>query len=498
MTATTNFLAADLGASSGRVVQGAWDGTRFSLHELHRFANGPATVLGHQHWDVLRIWEEIKAGITRYAAQGSDAPAGIGVDTWGVDFGLLDCKGCLLGNPYHYRDGRTNGVPTIVHQLVPFDRLFARTGIQFMQINTIYQLASMAQARDPQLASADIMLMMPDLFNYWLTGRKAGEYTIASTSELLDARKRTWATDVATRLGIPAGILPPLVMPGAVLGPLLPDVAADCGLTATVPVIAVGCHDTASAVAAVPELDLHSVYISSGTWSLMGVEIPEPIINAQALALNVTNEGGVNNTIRLLKNIGGLWPLQECRRQWQSEGHSYSWDELVALGAEAQPFRCLIDPDAPDFLNPGKMVSAIRAYCQRTGQPQPESVGAVVRCCLESLALKYRCVMDGLQQLTGRTFRKVLIVGGGSQNRLLSQFAADACGVPVITGPVEATALGSVMLQAVATGHLANIAEGRAAIAASFPRQTFEPRAGAAWQEALGRFCRLLDTANVA
>lgn len=489
---TTNFLAADLGASSGRVLQGAWDGARFSLRELHRFTNGPVSVLGCQHWDVLRMWEEIKTGLAAYAAQNGEPLAGIGVDTWGVDFGLLDKNGRLLGNPYHYRDARTNGVPDIVHRTVPFSAMFERTGIQFMQINTVYQLASMVHSQEPQLAAADMLLMMPDLFHYWLTGRKAGEYTIASTSQMLDARTRAWATDLVASLGIPTAILPPLVLPGAVLGDLRADVAAAVGLARPAPVIATGSHDTASAVAAVPELDDHSVYISSGTWSLMGVALPQPVINQQSLAFNATNEGGVGGTIRVLKNIGGLWPLQECRRQWRREGQSYSWDDLVALAACARPFVSFIDPDAPAFLNPRSMVDAISAYCTGTGQPQPESVGAVVRCCLESLALKYRIVMDGLQALTGRRFARILIVGGGSQNKLLSQLAADACGIPVVAGPVEATALGNIMVQAVATGHLAGIAEGRAAIAASFPRQTFEPQATAGWVDALARFQKLL------
>ncbi len=492
MTATINFLAVDLGASSGRVLLGKWDGARFALHELHRFANGPVSVLGRQHWDVLRMWEDIKTGLARYAAQSGEPLAGIGVDTWGVDFGLLDKSGRLLGNPYHYRDARTNGVPDIVHKTVPYARMFRQTGIQFMPINTLYQLSSMVQAHDPQLDAADMLLMMPDLFHYWLTGRKVGEYSIASTSQMLDARSRSWATDLAASLGIPTHILPQLVSPGTVLGNLRADVMADCGFVHPAPVIATGSHDTANAVAAVPELDTHSVYISSGTWSLMGVEIPEPIINEQSLAFNVTNEGGVGNTIRLLKNIGGLWLLQECRRQWQHEGHEYSWDDLLALAAQARPFTSLVDPDAPDFLNPGNMVAAIGAYCRRTQQPQPESVGAVVRCCLESLALKYRWVLQGLEKLTGRRFDKALIVGGGSQNKLLSRFAADACELPVIAGPVEATALGNIMMQAVATGHLGSIAAGRQAIAASFPRQTFEPHPSAAWSDAFNRLGGLL------
>jgi len=492
MSHTANFLAVDLGASSGRVLLGRWDGTRFALQELHRFADGPVNVLGHLHWDVLRMWEEIKTGLARYTAQAGGPLAGIGVDTWGVDFALFDKNGRLLGNPYHYRDSRTNGVPDIVHKNVPFSRMFEQTGIQFMQINTVYQLCSMVQSKEPQLAMADMLLMMPDLFHYWLTGRKAGEYTIASTSQMLDARSRQWATDLTDLLGIPTRILPPLVPPGTVLDNLRPEVMADAGFPTPVPVIATGSHDTANAVAAVPDLDLHSVYISSGTWSLMGVELPEPVINEQSLSFNVTNEGGVANTIRLLKNISGLWMLQESRRQWQHEGHEYTWDDLLALAAQAEPFRSLVDPDAPDFLNPGNMVAAIRSICQRSGQPQPESVGQVVRCCLESLALKYRLGIEGLERLTGRRFSKMLIVGGGSQNKLLCQFAADCCERPVVAGPVEATALGNIMMQAVATGHLGDIATGRKAIAASFQRQTFEPHPSAAWSDAYARFGKLL------
>jgi len=488
---TANFLAIDLGASSGRVVLGRWDGRCFALQELHRFANGPVTVLGHMYWDILRQWDEIKTGLAKYTAQVGEPLAGIAVDTWGVDFGLLDKNGRLLGNPYHYRDARTDGIPNLVHQRVPFSRMFQVTGIQFMQINTVYQLFSMVQTGEPQLAMADMMLMMPDIFHYWLTGRKVGEYTIASTSQMLDARSRQWATGLVAELGIPTAILPPLVSPGTILGDLRRDVMADAGFTRPVPVVATGSHDTANAVAAVPDLDAHSVYISSGTWSLMGVEIPEPIINEDALALNVTNEGGVANTIRLLKNIAGLWLLQESRRQWQREGYDYSWDDLMVQAAQAEPFRSLIDPDAADFLNPGNMPAAIRAYCRRTGQPEPETIGAVVRCCLESLALRYRAVLDGLERLTGRRLQKILIVGGGSQNRLLSQFAADACERPVIAGPVEATALGNLMMQAVATSHLDNITTGRQAIAASFPRQTFAPHPSPAWHEAAARFAHL-------
>ncbi len=492
MSQTGHYIAIDLGASSGRVMLGRWDGARFQLEELHRFANGPVNILGHWYSDVLRLWTEIKTGLTRYAAQYDIPLAGIGLDTWGVDYGLLDRAGNLLGNPYHYRDSRTNGILEHAFARVPRRRIFEETGNQFIQFNTLFQLYSMVLSADPQLAAADTLLMLPDLFHYWLTGRKACEYTIASTSQMLASRERTWATSLLTALGIPARILPPLVAPGTNLGDLLPDVMNETGLRRPVPVIAVASHDTASAVAAIPDLDADSAYISSGTWSLMGIEVGQPIITDETLALNFTNEGGIANTIRFLKNITGLWLIQESQRHWQREGQAYTWDDLLALADEAQPFRSLVDPDAPDFLSPGDMPAAIRAYCQRTGQPVPESVGALVRCCLESLALKYRLVFDSLERLAGHRLHTIRIVGGGSQNHRLCQFTADACERPVVAGPTEATALGNIMVQAIATGHLPDVASGRRAIAASVQRRCFEPQASAAWQDAFARFRTLL------
>jgi rhamnulokinase len=492
MTHTTNFIAIDLGASNGRVLLGRWDGSRFDLHELHRFANGPVNVLGSLHWNVLQLWSEIKTGLARYAQQWNEPLAGIGLDTWGVDYALLDRAGRLLGNPYHYRDARTDGMVQRAFELVGRDAIFDATGIQFMQLNTLYQLLSMVERRDPQLLAAERLLMLPDLFHYWLTGRQVAEYTIASTSQMLDARSRVWAAGLLASLGIPADILPRVVMSGAVLGELRPEVVDETGLRHAPPVIAVGSHDTASAVAAVPGLDARSAYISSGTWSLVGVETPQPVIDQRALALNFTNEGGASGNIRLLKNVTGLWLLQESRRQWQRAGHDYSWGELMALAAAAPPFGSLIDPDAREFASPGDMPAAIRAYCRRSGQPEPDSVGAVVRCCLESLALKARWVIEALESLLGHPLETIRIVGGGSQNALLAQWTADACQRPVVAGPVEATALGNLMVQAIAAGHLADVAAGRQAVAASVELHAFEPGPAEPWQEAWGRFQGLL------
>lgn len=490
--ATTNFIAMDLGASNGRVLAGLWDGERFELEELHRFPNGPVNVAGHLYTDALRLWTEIKAGLASYAGRFQVPPYGISVNTWGVNYALLDKAGQLLGNPYHYRDNRTNGIPQLTYERVPAGEVYQQTGLQTLPFNTVFQLHSMVLAGDAQLDVADRMLMLPDLFNYWLTGEKAGEYTIASTSQMLDCRERRWATGLLERLGIPTRILPDIVCPGTVLATMRPDVLAEAGLGPAFPVIAGASHDTASAVAAIPALDARSAYISSGTWNLVGMELADPIITEQALAMNFTNEGGVGNTIRFLRNIPGLWLLQESRRQWQNEGRDYNWDELLQLAAQAAPFRSLVVPEAAEFLAPGNMPVAVRDFCARTGQLTPESAGQIARCCLESLALRSRWAIDVLESLSGRKIEIIRIVGGGCQNRMFCQFTADACGRPVVTGPVEAAALGSVMMQAIATGHLPDIAAGRQAIAASVTQQCYEPCRGDSWQEAYARFEKLV------
>lgn len=495
--ATANFLAADLGASNGRLLLARFDGNRFELDVLHRFGNGVMPILGQYHWDVLRLYAELLAGLARYVQKEGATVAGIGVDTWGVDFGLLDSAGRLLGNPVGYRDSRTDGIPEALCRAVPKEQVFALVGTHFRQFNTLFQLYAMQQQGDPQLGFARTLLFVPDLLNYWLTGRKAAEYTIASTSMMLHARERRWVTELLERLALPTALLPELIAPGTELGRLLPAVAAETGLAATTPVLAVASHDTAAAVAAVPGLDANSVYISSGTWSLTGAEIAQPILTPEALRYDFTNEGGVGGTIRFLQNFTGLWLLQACQAQWQREGQTWSWEQLMAEAQRAPAFGCLVDPDAHDFFAPGNMPAAIRSWAARTGQPAPDSVGAFVRCCLESLALNTRYGIEVLQEVTGRQpgsaagpFAVIRIVGGGSQNRLLNQWIADACRRDVVAGPVEATALGNVMMQAIATGHLASIAEGRAAIGASVPLERFEPGAEAGWDEAYARFLK--------
>jgi rhamnulokinase len=485
MTHSLNFLSIDLGASSGRVLLARWDGARFDLQELHRFPNGAVNVMGHLQWDVLRLWSEIKDGIARYAAQFDQPLAGIGVDTWGVDFALLDRAGRLLGNPYCYRDSRADGMMEKVFQRASRAEIFSQTGLQFMPINTLFQLYSLVEADDPLLGIADTMLLMPDLFHYWLTGRQVAEYTIASTTQMLHCGSRAWASDLLNRVGVPMRLLPPLIHPGNLIGELRGEIIRETNLKNAAPVIAVGSHDTASAVVAVPSLDEHSAYISSGTWSLVGVEIPAPILDERALRLNFTNEGGVNNTIRLLKNVSGLWLLQECRRHWGDAG----WDEVIAHAEKAAPLKSLIDPDAADFLNPADMPEAIRSCCRRVGEPEPDSAGAMVRCCLESLALKYRWVIESLESLTGREVKTIRIVGGGSQNKLLCQFTADASGRVVVAGPVEATALGNALVQAMALKQVASLAEARAVSLASASTEIFTPSQNekTKWDEGYGR-----------
>jgi rhamnulokinase len=492
MKTTGNFLAVDLGASVGRVLNGLWDGTRFEVHEVHRFSNTSVQVLRSLHWDALRLWAEVKEGLALYHREYRAAPVGIGLDAWGVDFALLDKSGRLVGNPYSYRDTRTTRMPDAVFAHVPKEELFRQTGIQPWQINTLFQLYSMVRNADPQLKVAETLLMLPDLFSYWLSGEKSVEFTEGTTSGMLRTASSEWASELLTRLEVPVTILPAVVKPGTILAPLAGEVAQETGFETAPPVIAVAAHDTASAVAAIPGLDANSVFISSGTWSLMGVETDAPVPTPEALALGFTNEGGVGHKVLLLRNITGLWLLQQCMRRRQREGVELSWELLMGMAEQAPAFRSVVDPDAKDFVAPDDMVEAIRGYCQRTGQPLPDSLGAVARCCLESLSLRYRWVLEALETLTRRSLSTIRVVGGGCQNRLLCQFTADACRRPVVAGPVEASALGNIMVQAVATGHLAHIEDGRRSIAASCEQAVFEPRAGTGWDEAYQRFWSLI------
>jgi len=470
----SHYLAFDLGAESGRAMLGTLEGGRLEIEELHRFANTPVRVFDALYWDTLRLWHEIQRGL---AIAGRGAPGarrltldGIGIDTWGVDFGLLGADGALADNPRHYRDARTNGVMEKVFSVVPRAEVFAQTGIQFMQLNSLYQLYALKLAGSPALGAACTLLFMPDLLNYWLTGVARAELTIASTSQFYDPRAKTWARELLERLGLPTGILPEIVAPGTRLGPLLDSVSGPAGLDA-VPVYATGCHDTASAVAAVPAEGANWCYISSGTWSLMGAELDEPVINERALAENLTNEIGAAGKVRFLKNIAGLWLLQECRRAWALEGAEYSYDELVRLAAEAGPARAAIDVDA--FLEPGDMPRKIADHCRARGQRPPQTPGEFTRTILENLAERYRQVLESLELAAGRRFEAIHIVGGGSRNTLLNQLVADATGRTVIAGPSEATAIGNVLIQAIGAGELAGLEEARGVVRRSFGVVTY-------------------------
>jgi rhamnulokinase len=488
MKATRNFLAIDLGASSGRVSAGLWDGEHFELRELNRFANAHVSVESGLHWDVLRMWSEIKQGMLHYKGKYLNTLAGIGVDAWGVDFALLDRAGRHAGNPYSHRDARTNGTLPGVFARVTEAELFRETGVQSWQINTLFQLFSMVESVDPQLAIAHTLLMMPDLFSYWLSGVKSAEFTDATTSEMLRRGSRNWAVDLLSRLKIPVHILPPIVEPGTVIGGLRSKITAEMGFASAPPVIATASHDTASAVAAIPGIDANSAFISSGTWSLMGVEVSAPITTEEARLLGFTNEGGFDGSVLLLRNITGLWLLQECMRQWRRKGVDYTWDQLLSLANRATPFRSLVDPDATEFTSPDDMIGAVQDFCRQTGQPAPENEGEVALCCLESLSLRYRSVLDSLEKITERRLETIRVVGGGSQNRLLCQLTANACGRMLIAGPVEASSLGNIMLQAVATGDVSSLEEGRRRIAASVQQSVFEPSSSDAWEESYHRF----------
>lgn len=482
----SKFLAFDLGAESGRAVVGHLNEGRLSLEVIHRFPNGPVRVGDSLFWDVLRLWSEVKAGLALAVKQYPDILS-VGLDTWGVDFALLDKDDVLLGNPYHYRDRRTDGMMEVAFERVPRAEIYEVTGIQFIQLNTLYQLLAMAQADATALEVAQTFLTMPDLLNFWLSGRKVNEFTIATTTQCYDPRAGNWAYDMLQRLGIPTGMFGPIVPPGTVLGPLRPSVQEETGASA-IPVVATATHDTGSAVAAVPATGKDYIYLSSGTWSLMGIESQIPLINEDMLNFNLTNEGGYGGTFRVLKNIMGLWLVQECRREWAREGHEYGYDELTRMAADAPAFGPLVWVDDPRFLPPGEMPARIQAFCRESGQAVPQTRGEIVRCVLESLALEYRWVAESLDRLSGRRLDTIHIIGGGSQNRLLNQLTADATGRTVIAGPVEATAIGNLLVQAIALGEIGSLEEGRRIVARSFDVERFEPANTAGWDDAYQRY----------
>jgi rhamnulokinase len=484
---TREYLAFDLGAQSGRAMLGRFRDGALELHEVCRFANEPVRQNGSVQWDILRIWLEMKRGLARVSDHRFES---IGVDGWGVDYALIGERGNLLENPYHYRDARNDGMMDAVFDRVSRERIYAVTGIQFLQINTLFQLFAACRFTPQLIDAAHALVTIPDLLNYWLTGRLCAEYTNATTTQFVDAAKRTWATKMIEEVGLPARLLTTIVQPGTVVGTLKPDVSSALAGT---PVIAPACHDTASAVASV-DAKGHTAFISSGTWSLLGTELPAPIITTTARDLNFTNEGGVGGTIRFLKNITGLWLLQSCRQSWAAGGEDHQYEELLAAAADPRlAFQSLFDPDHHMFLNPASMPETIREYCRQTGQPEPAAPAAITRAILESLAFKYRMVLESLERLTGVSIEVIRIVGGGSRHQLLNQLTADATRRAVIAGPVEATALGNIAMQMVATGAVGSIADARCAIERSFPVQRYEPSQPDRWDAEYRRFQEYME-----
>lgn len=487
------YLGIDIGAESGRVMAGLWDGKRIELQELHRFANGGVMINGSLRWNVVGLWNEIQNGLALAAKRFGKSIRSIGADTWGVDYVLLSKTGELLGLPFHYRDSRTRGMFQRAFGRMPREEIFAATGLQFMEINTLYQLLALQKNSPELLDAAETFLMMPDYLHYCLSGARVSEFTIATTSQCVNPKKRAWDNTLLERMGLPAKMFPEIVPPGSRIGTLHPELAGRLGMEG-VHVVAPAAHDTGSAVAGVPSQHTGKsnwAYLSSGTWSLLGVEIQDALLSPRVLDLNFTNEGGVDGTYRLLKNIMGLWLLQQCRRSFAANGRDLSYEQLAQLASEAPAFRSFVNPDDSRFLNPADMPKAIQEYCRETDQPVPETEGQFARCILESLALTYAEVLDGLEQLTGNKIDVLHIVGGGSRNKWLNTFTANASNRTVIAGPVEATVLGNLLVQARSQGEIHSLNDIRAVVRASGEVTQIEPTQASAWQDARGRFAEL-------
>lgn len=481
-------LAFDFGASSGRAMLGTFDGEKITIEEVHRFSNDPVILHKTMYWDILRLMHEIKQGLIK--AKGHNFES-IGIDTWGVDFGLLDKKGYLLENPVHYRDIRTQGMLETSFEKIAKERFYEITGNQFMELNTVFQLLSLVKERPELLERVDKILLMPDLLNYLLTGNKVTEYSIASTTQLLDAKNRVWSDEVLEQLGIPKDILTEIVKTGTRVGTLSEEITNELEIH-NAEVIAVAGHDTQSAMVAVPAKEEDFIFLSCGTWSLLGTELDEPIIDEKSKAYNITNEGGYDDKVSFLKNIIGLWLIQESRRQWIREGKEYSFAELEKEAANAKPLRCFIDPDAPEFVAPGNIPKRIQAFCQRTGQEVPQTIGEIVRCIDESLALKYRVALEEIKDCTNKNYETIYIVGGGNQSQLLCQMTANACKCSVVAGSSEATVLGNMIIQFITRGIIKDIKTAREIISQSDEIKYYQNKDEQAWDEAYERFKEVL------
>jgi len=491
------YLAVDLGASGGRVLAGRVTPTGIELDELHRFPNGGIKQGKRLVWNLLGLWDQVCEGLAKGAAKYGTRIKSVGVDTWGVDYVLLDNNQDVVGPCFHYRDARTRGMMEQAFGRVSRHDIFQETGLQFMEINTVYQLFSMRVEQSPLLDIAERFMMVPDYFHWQLSGEITNEYTNASTTQLLNAESGRWSQMMTSELEIPGHLFSNPIQPGTGLGAITHEIAERTGLNPGVQVVVPATHDTGSAVLAVPADSFAAehpdwCYISCGTWSLFGAELARPRINDMCQKFNFTNEGGVAGSIRLLKNIAGLWIVQQCRAQWRREGHDWSWDHLIQLAEQAAPMESIIDSDDPSLAAPANMPEAIREYCKRTSQVPPQSEGEVIRCALESLALRYRLVLDYLEQLSGNPFKTIHMVGGGVQNRMLCQLAADACQRVVVAGPVEATALGNVMMQAIGGGDLSSIDQARHLVRSASDVREYHPRRGGRWEEGFQRLKHLV------
>ncbi|HKJ78321.1 MAG TPA: rhamnulokinase [Prolixibacteraceae bacterium] len=485
-----NLLAFDLGASSGRAILGTLQNNRLRLTEIHRFTNQMAKIHGSYYWNIYNLFEELKTGLKKCVSEHGIQPDSIGIDTWGVDYALVDSEGRISGLPFAYRDSRTNNSMEQFFKQLPKEETYRLSGIQFMQFNTLFQLFSSVNEKSSSLKNAESLLYMPDALNFLFTGIQKNEYTIASTSQMLKPGKPEYEPILLKAAAIPANLLAEIVQPGTILGNVLPEIKEQTGCD-NLPCVAVASHDTASAVVAVPAEKGNWAYLSSGTWSLLGIESPAPIVNEQALEMNFTNEGGAEGTTRFLKNIMGMWLIQECKRVWDTEQKT-SWQEIVELSDQEEPFKCLINPDDPAFLNPGDMPKAIRNFCHKTGQHVPLNNGGIARCIYDSLALKYKFTIGQIETITGKKIERLHIIGGGANNKMMNQLTADATGITVFAGPTEATAIGNLMMQAKAAGQVDSLKNIRSVVKNSFEVTAYRPSSQLDWESAYKKFKQLL------
>jgi len=485
------FLGFDLGASSGRAMLGTLTENKLELTEIHRFVNQMQLINGHYHWNIFSLFNELKTGLKKCVKEYGIQPESIGIDTWGVDFVHLNKEGLILSLPFAYRDSRTNTSMDDLFQVVPQQEVYAQTGIQFMQFNSLFQLFSMVKDQSSLLDITDSILFMPDALNYLFSGVKKSEFSIASTSQMIVPGTCSWNTELLEKAGIPTDIFNEIILPGTILGNIQNEVAQETG-SKSVPVIAVAAHDTGSAIVAVPSTEKNFVYLSSGTWSIMGIESLHPIISEQTRQLNFTNEGGVDGTTRFLKNIMGMWLIQEVQRIWEGEGTKYSWPEMVELARKSEPFKFLVNPDDSMFLNPRDMVQAVRDFCYQTAQGTPQNHGETIRCIYDSLALKYRYTLEQIRDVSNNPIEVINIIGGGANNHFLNQLTADATGLRVVAGPTEATAIGNIMIQAKALGYVGSLNEIRQIIADSFELVNFIPSEELDWDEAYNKYLRII------